>query len=99
MMLRLIGCVHGLALGALLIAVGSASPANAQDYPNQPVKLVVPFAAGGGVDVVARIIAPKFGEVLGRSIIIENKGGAVGMLGALTVAQSPPAGYTILFGT
>ena len=98
-MLRLRGCLQGLALGALLIAINGAPSANAQDYPTQPVKLVVPFAAGGGVDVVARIIAPKFGEALGRSIIIENKGGAGGMLGALTVAQSPADGYTLLFGT
>src|SRR5262249_24396200 len=90
--------VSGIVLGALL-AVSGALAADAQEYPNQPIKLVVPFVAGGGFDVVARIIAPKLGEALVRSVIIENKGGAGGMLGALTVAQSPPDGYTILFGT
>jgi tripartite-type tricarboxylate transporter receptor subunit TctC len=87
-----------IALGSFLAAGGTLS-VGAQEYPAQPVKIVVPFVAGGGVDVVARIIAPKLGEALGRSVIIENKGGAGGMLGALTVAQSPADGYTLLFGT
>jgi tripartite-type tricarboxylate transporter receptor subunit TctC len=90
--------VQALVLGALLAAAGGLST-KAQDYPNQPIKLVVPFVAGGGVDVIARIVAPSLGEALGKSIIIENKGGAGGMLGALTVAQAPADGYTILFGT
>jgi tripartite-type tricarboxylate transporter receptor subunit TctC len=85
---------------ALLAALGAApSPAQAQDYPTQTVKIVVPFVAGGGVDVVARIIAPKLGEELGQSVIIENRGGAGGMLGAAAVAQAPPDGYTFLLGT
>ena len=65
---------HVLAGAALLLATGGALPANAQDYPNQTVKIVVPFVAGGGVDVVARIIAPRLGEALGQSVIIENQG-------------------------
>jgi tripartite-type tricarboxylate transporter receptor subunit TctC len=84
---------------ALLLAIGRAPPAQAQDYPNQTVKIVVPFVAGGGVDVVARIIAPRLGEELGQSVIIENRGGAGGMLGAAAVAQAPPDGYTFLLGT
>jgi tripartite-type tricarboxylate transporter receptor subunit TctC len=84
---------------ALLLAIGGTSPAQAQDYPNQTVKIVVPFVAGGGVDVVARIIAPRLGEELGQSVIIENRGGAGGMLGAAAVAQAPPDGYTLLLGT
>ena len=63
------------------------------------MKLVVPFVAGGGVDVVARIVAPRLAEQLGQSVIIENRGGAGGMLGAAAVAQAPPDGYTLLFGT
>jgi len=86
-----------LALGAF--AIGGALPALAQDYPNQTVKIVVPFVAGGGVDVVARIIAPRLAEELGQSVIIENRGGAGGSLGAMAVAQSPPDGYTLLLGT
>jgi tripartite-type tricarboxylate transporter receptor subunit TctC len=85
-----------LTLGAL--AVG-AFAAQAQDYPNQPVKLVVPFVAGGGVDVAARIIAPRLAEELGQPVVIENRGGAGGALATAAVAQSAPDGYTILFGT
>jgi tripartite-type tricarboxylate transporter receptor subunit TctC len=84
---------------ALLLALGAVSPSQAQDYPRQTVKIIVPFAAGGGVDVVARIIASKLGEELGQSVIIENRAGAGGMIGAAAVAQSPPDGYTILLGT
>jgi tripartite-type tricarboxylate transporter receptor subunit TctC len=88
-----------VAAAALLLAIAVAPPASAQDYPTQTVKIVVPFVAGGGVDVVARIIAPKLGEELGQSVIIENRGGAGGMLGAAAVAQSPPDGTTFLLGT
>jgi tripartite-type tricarboxylate transporter receptor subunit TctC len=84
---------------ALLLAAGAALPTRAQDYPTQTVKIVVPFVAGGGVDVVARIIAPRLGDELGQSVIIENRGGAGGMLGAAAVAQAPPDGYTLLLGT
>jgi tripartite-type tricarboxylate transporter receptor subunit TctC len=73
--------------------------ASAQGYPNQTIKIVVPFVAGGGVDVVARLIAPKLGEVLGQTVIVENRGGAGGMLGTAAVAQSPADGYTFLLGT
>jgi len=91
---------HPLAFAAALVAVvGLATSGGAQDYPTQTVKIVVPFTAGGGVDVVARIIAPKLGEALGQSVIIENRGGAGGMLGAASVAQAAPDGYTLLFGT
>src|SRR5947209_15166110 len=88
-----------LALGLLALDLAIALPANAQDYPNQTLKIVVPFVAGGGVDVVARIIAPKLSEELGQSVIVENRGGAGGVLGAAAVAQSPPDGYTLLVGT
>lgn len=87
-----------LAGAACLVAAG-APPVLAQGYPNQPVKIVVPFVAGGGVDQVARIIAPKLGEVLGQTIVIENRGGAGASLGAAAVASSAPDGYTLLLGT
>jgi tripartite-type tricarboxylate transporter receptor subunit TctC len=94
---------EGLALAALALAMLDMSPARSQDqsrdYPNQTLKIVVPFTAGGGVDVVARIVAPKLGEELGQTVIIENRGGAGGMLGAAAVAQSPADGYTLLIGT
>jgi tripartite-type tricarboxylate transporter receptor subunit TctC len=75
-----------------------ASAAAAQDWPTRPMTLVVPFAAGGGVDVSARIQAQKMGELLGQSIIVDNMGGASGMAGAAHVAKSAPDGYTMLIG-
>ena len=85
----------------IVLLLGALPPgvAPAQDYPNQTVKIVVPFVAGGGVDVVARIVAPRLGEELGQSVIIENRGGAGGALGAAGVAQAPADGYTLLVGT
>jgi tripartite-type tricarboxylate transporter receptor subunit TctC len=83
-----------------LVFVSSVSlESTAQDYPNQSLKIVVPFAAGGGADVVARLVAQKLSEQIGQAVIIENKGGAGGVLGAAMVAQSPPDGYTPLLGT
>ena len=85
----------------IVLLLGALPPgvAPAQDYPNQTVKIVVPFVAGGGVDVVARIVAPRLGEELGQSVIIENRGGAGGALGAAAVAQASADGYTLLVGT
>src|SRR6267378_8476313 len=89
-MLRIIA---GTALAAF---AAFASPAAAQDWPNRPVTLVVPYAAGGPVDTVARIMAARLSEVLGQQVIIENVGGAGGMTGAARVAKAPPDGYTML---
>jgi putative tricarboxylic transport membrane protein len=72
--------------------------ARAEDWPTRPITLVVPFAAGGGVDVSARIQAQKMGELLHQSIVVENIGGASGMTGAARVAHSAPDGYTLLIG-
>jgi len=83
-------------VGSLVAASGAAVT---QDYPSATVKIVVPFVAGGGVDVVARLVTPRLAEELGQSVIIENRGGAGGMLGAAAVAAAPPDGYTLLFGT
>lgn len=75
-----------------------ATAAMAQDWPTRPMTLVVPFAAGGGVDVSARIQAQKMGELLGESLVVDNMGGAAGMTGAAHVAKSAPDGYTMLIG-
>jgi len=75
-----------------------ATAAAAQDWPTRPMTLVVPFAAGGGVDVSARIQAQKMGELLGQPIVVDNMGGASGMTGAAHVAKSAPDGYTMLIG-
>ena len=83
----------------ILLAIGGGSLVSAQSYPSETVKIVVPFVAGGGVDAVARVLQPLFSEALGQTVIIENRGGAGGALGAAFVAKAPPDGYTILLGT
>jgi tripartite-type tricarboxylate transporter receptor subunit TctC len=76
-----------------------AGPAAAQSYPNRAVKIVVPFAAGGGTDVMARNIAQKLNEAWAQPVLVENRTGAGGIIGADAVAKSPPDGYTFLMGT
>ena len=70
----------------------------ADAFPNRPIKLIVPFPPGGSTTIVARIIADKMSEVLGQSIVVDNRGGAGGTIGTRAVAKSPPDGYTILLG-
>jgi tripartite-type tricarboxylate transporter receptor subunit TctC len=70
----------------------------AQDWPNRPVTMVVPFPAGGAVDAIGRIMASRMSEILGRQVVIENVGGAGGMTGAARVAKAPPNGYQFLLG-
>ena len=76
-----------------------AAPAIAQTFPQRPITMVVPFAAGGSTDVVARIIAQKMSEGLGQQVIVENVAGAGGNVGAARVAKGDPDGYQILMGT
>ncbi len=78
------------------VSVAPFATAAAQDFPIRAVTLVVPYAAGGPVDTVARIFSAQLGEVLGQQVVVENVGGAGGMVGSLRVAQSPPDGYRIL---
>jgi tripartite-type tricarboxylate transporter receptor subunit TctC len=84
---------------AILFALGATASATAQPYPSRPVKLIVPFAAGGGPDVQTRQLAPKLAEALGGSVVVENRVGAAGIVAAEVVAQSPPDGYTVLTGS
>ncbi|MEA2979958.1 MAG: hypothetical protein QOF09_1781 [Alphaproteobacteria bacterium] len=85
------------ALTALLLAL-CAAPAFAQGaFPDRTIKVVVPFAAGGGVDVMARLFAEKAAPILGVPVIVENRAGASGTIGGQAVHQSPPDGYTLLF--
>jgi len=86
----------GLAVAAALVA---ASPSRAADFPDRQVTMVVPFAAGGSTDVVARILAQKMSEDLGQQVIVQNVAGAGGNLGAGNVARADADGYTILMGT
>jgi len=83
-------------LGATLLG---ASAALAQPFPNKPIKGIVPFAAGSATDQIGRAFAARMSETLGQPIVIENKAGVNGMLGADAVAKAAPDGYTILFGT
>src|SRR5215469_13176677 len=86
-------------IGVLMgILVGGPGLAHAQDWPTRPLTLVVPFAAGGGVDVSARIQGQRMGELLGETIVIENVGAAAGMAGGARVAKAAPDGYTLLIG-
>ena len=82
---------------SLALAGLAAGVARASDYPARPVTLIVPYAAGGTADILARIVAETLGEKLGKSFVVENKPGASGMLGCNTVAKATPDGYTLLF--
>jgi tripartite-type tricarboxylate transporter receptor subunit TctC len=86
-------------LGAALLALLPVANAGAQEYPERPVHLVVPFPPGGGADILARTISPRLAQALGKPIVIENKPGAGGNVGAEFVAKAAPDGYTLLYGT
>ena len=86
---------------SILLGAASASlaaPAVAQGFPSRPVRLVVPYSAGGGADTTARLIAPKLQEALGQTVVIDNKPGAGGTIGDDFVAKSAPDGHTLLIG-
>src|SRR5436190_7147913 len=86
----------------LIAALGAASlPAAARgdDFPTHPITLVVPFAAGGSIDVLARLTADHAGRKLGQNIVIDNRGGAAGLIGAAAVARAEPDGYTLLMAS
>src|SRR5258708_5187941 len=87
-------CIAAL-VAAYLSAAGSAA---AQVYPTRPVTIVVPFAAGGGNDILARLLAQHMGQALGQQFVIENRAGAAGTIGARAVAKAPPDGHTLMVG-
>lgn len=85
-------------VAALLLAAWSAA-ASAQVFPSKPLRVVVPFAAGGPTDIVARLVAPKLAEVMGQPVVVENRAGANGLIGVEHVAKSAPDGYTMVMTT
>lgn len=91
--------MHRRALLAAAATSGLAWPALAQDWPNAPVRGIVPFAAGSATDIVARLFGERMRETLGQPVVIENRAGASGLIGAEAVARSVPDGLTVLFGT
>lgn len=88
-----------IGLVAAALTLFSAIAASAQTYPSRPVRVIVPFAAGGTTDIFARLVADKLSQNLGQQFIIENRGGAGGNIGTDAVAKSPPDGYTLVMGT
>jgi tripartite-type tricarboxylate transporter receptor subunit TctC len=91
------GIIIGVAAGALLggfLAVPLRDAA-AEDYPTHPITLIVPYPAGGGVDSMGRIVGQKLSALLGQQVVIENRGGAGGMIGTRDVSKAPPDGYTL----
>lgn len=91
--------ILSLALVGLAMMTGFARAQSADNYPDRAIRLVVPFAAGGSTDIVARIIAAKMSEILKQPVVVENRAGAGGNAGAAAVAKAPPDGYTVLMGT
>ena len=77
----------------------SAQPAQSQTYPSETIRIIVPFAAGGNVDVTARLIAPALSEILGQPVVVENRSGASGLVGTAAALGSKPDGYTLLMGS
>src|SRR5688500_14831967 len=88
-------------VGAALAVAGAAASAHAaeQAWPSKPVRLVVPYAAGGSTDTLARIVGAQLGERLGQQVVIDNRTGAGTIIGTEIVAQAPPDGYTLLMAT
>jgi tripartite-type tricarboxylate transporter receptor subunit TctC len=96
-MKHLLGACGARLAAALLLAVPGLAPA--ASYPDHAIRWVVPFAAGGGTDIMARSVAEEVGKTLGQSVVIENRPGAGGGIGAAAVSQSKPDGYTFLIGS
>ena len=89
-----------LSVTAALLALGALSTrSQAQDWPKEPVKIVVSAAAGGPIDVFGRIMAERLTQILGQQVVVENVPGAGGMVGGQRVARAAPDGYTVLLGT
>ncbi len=86
------------ALLALIAGVAASTPVSAQDFPSRPIKMIVPYTAGGPSDGIARVLGQRMSRILGQTFVIENRGGAGGSVGGRVVANAEPDGYTLLFG-
>ncbi len=91
--------LQGVLAAVLGITASAWAPAQAQTYPDRPIKLVVPYAPGGSTDLLGRTVAVKMGESMGQTIVVENRGGGGGMIGSELVARAAPDGYTFMVGT
>ena len=91
--------MRNLIAAALAALVLSIVPALAQSFPTRGVKIIVPYPAGGATDITARAVAQQLSKMWGQSVIVENRSGAIGMIGAEAVAKSPPDGYTLMLST
>ncbi|HWI15395.1 MAG TPA: tripartite tricarboxylate transporter substrate-binding protein, partial [Burkholderiales bacterium] len=93
-MMKRLACGLVLAAGCVA-AAGGASAA----YPDKPLRLIVPFPPGGGNDILARTVGQRFGEVVGQQVVVDNRGGAGGLIGAMTAVNAAPDGYTLFLGS
>lgn len=96
---RHLAALAGILVAALALAAGPARGADATDYPNRPVRIVVPFAAGSATDTFARVLAQELGQRLGRTFVVDARPGAFGQVAAVHVAKSPADGYTLFLAT
>jgi tripartite-type tricarboxylate transporter receptor subunit TctC len=91
--------MHASVRSALLAALLCSAASWAQDYPAKPIRIVVPFAAGGGTDLIARTLSQKMNETWGQPVVVENRPGGTGAVGSMLVAKAPPDGYNLLIVT
>jgi tripartite-type tricarboxylate transporter receptor subunit TctC len=90
---------HGVAYVVALTGAVGVGAANAQEWPDKPVRIIVPFGPGGGTDIQGRLLSKKFYESMSQTFVVDNRPGAAGLIGAEAVAKSPADGYTVLFTT
>src|SRR6185295_10644878 len=88
---------HTAAACAAVAVLAAPAAGAAADYPSRPIRVVVPYPAGGGLDLVLRAMTPGLTERLGQQLVVDNRGGATGLIGADLVARAAPDGYTLLF--
>jgi tripartite-type tricarboxylate transporter receptor subunit TctC len=94
----ILGYVVCVLIGSM-VALATSDPARAQLYPAKPIRMIVPFPAGGATDIVARLVGQKLAEAMGHQVIVDNRGGAGGTIGSDVAAKAPADGYNILVGT